>query len=1335
MKTGKRLFAMLLVMLMLLSCVPLNGDFLVQAAQEEKPEVFEYRPDEAEEPWSIPEGYVFTGRTNYYDDNCKIFELVRQEGTGGLEDIMWIRADGSEVPNPDIAEYIPNNKGNPGEVRASIPKSYDARDYGYVMPVEDQVGGTCWAHATISCMETNFIKKGYAKSIDLSEYHLTWNALNGYVDGNTSSINDGLKSKTEENVYAGGSPFYSSNVLFSFSGAVKESRFNLDTSSEANLLKSMKKTFNLENRYMYDAVLTDIEYILYSKIENVKSAVMELGSVYLSFAAAPNTYTGKGGVETSAGEIICAYSPVEYTTDHAVTIVGWDDNFSKNNFGKYKPKNNGAWLIKNSWGTGWGNDGYFWLSYEDKTIGTVCYAFETSRPEDFENVYMYNGYTYGDVKKNACGGNVFRSEGSQKITKISYGGMSDFDYTLKIYKNLPENYSNPTQGTLAYTQKGNTAFNTFIDLNNPVSISKGELFSVVLEMDSIYVEGKDYSKPDEYVRLNSASRESYYYTSGTGWVDSSLMGDNNVCIKAITKTYDNQPPYSITFRDPGYYEMTYTTNTSSISLPSVQGYTYVFTYNGQPFTGTGIDSDMIVEMHCYPTNGKQTSECTIEYKCYYCKKTMKAAKENHVFKTTTVSATETSLGYTHKKCYTCDEESFESYKFYPGANWGMNFQGNSPMVWQYYKNNLSVLCMGDTPDFTAASSQPWSEYNSLIKKVTVGRGTTRIGDYLFAGMNKLTSVSLPSSVTEIGEYCFYGASALKTFTCPSNLTVIENCAFKDATSLVTINYNKKLTKLGSDVFAACRSMKVGVVPGTLVGPDAIGWAIFGDCESLEKIVIEEGVTHFDKIMYWGGGKLALEEIVIPSTLVSFVPYNFIGLKKYTVSPYNRYYTDVDGVLYNKNLTTLVSYPGYREVSFYNIPDSVNEIAESAFYCTWYLRYLDMSCAVTTLEKSAFWCAYNIKINLPSGLKKICTEAFDLVSSPAFYIPSSVTTIEPNAFITGEGYYINAFYTNSSSAAIKAYASNNGYKCYTTHTGHSYSTNINEIATRENDGISLKECACSRFKCSSFTPRVATLKLSSYEVTYNGKKRTPSVIVKDSRGIDLVKGTDYIVDYTYASGRKLPGEYTITVKFMGKYYGTWYLLFTILPKAPTTISASQSTSVINLKWSASTGATGYRVYQYSPSKGKYVQIASVKGVTSYRKDKNLKAGTQYSFKIKPYTKLSDGTVLWGTASSAFLTATECVAPSIVYVSSPSKSKATVEWTDVSGETGYQLYYSTSKNGTYKKVKSYGENVDIASKTFSSSASGKTIYFKARAYSKVNGQTIFSQWSSVKSVKLK
>ena len=69
------------------------------------------------------------------------------------------------------------------------------------------------------------------------------------------------------------------------------------------------------------------------------------------------------------------YKPYGTSSNHEITIVGWDDNYSKNNFGYYKPSSNGAWLVKNSWGTGWGNGGYFWISYEDSVLKSMTAKF------------------------------------------------------------------------------------------------------------------------------------------------------------------------------------------------------------------------------------------------------------------------------------------------------------------------------------------------------------------------------------------------------------------------------------------------------------------------------------------------------------------------------------------------------------------------------------------------------------------------------------------------------------------------------------------------------------------------------------------------------------------------------------------------------------------------------------------------------------------------------------------------------------------------------------------------------------------------------------------------
>lgn len=285
------------------------------------------------------------------------------------------------------------------------------------------------------------------------------------------------------------------------------------------------------------------------------------------------------------------------------------------------------------------------------------------------------------------------------------------------------------------------------------------------------------------------------------------------------------------------------------------------------------------------------------------------------------------------------------------------------------------------------------------------------------------------------------------------------------------------------------------------------------------------------------------------------------------------------------------------------------------------------------------------------------------------------------------------------------------------------------ATLSKNGKDGKKCSVCGYVTSTtktiYYPK--TFKLSTSAYTYNGEVRKPSVTVKDSKGNTLVKDTDYTV--SYESGRKAPGTYTVKITFKGKYEGTKRLYFTIAPKKVSGVSASQTTTTITLKWNKVTGADGYRIYKYNSSTKKYEKLKDVT-TTSY-KISNLKAGTGYKYKVRAYTK-DDGTI-WGSYSDVFATATKCKTPSITKISSTTKGKAALTWSNVSGESGYQVYYSSKKDSGYKKVASYKVNVVKGSK--SKLTSGKTYYFKVRAYKKTDSGTVYSSWSTVKSIKIK
>jgi fibronectin type 3 domain-containing protein len=205
---------------------------------------------------------------------------------------------------------------------------------------------------------------------------------------------------------------------------------------------------------------------------------------------------------------------------------------------------------------------------------------------------------------------------------------------------------------------------------------------------------------------------------------------------------------------------------------------------------------------------------------------------------------------------------------------------------------------------------------------------------------------------------------------------------------------------------------------------------------------------------------------------------------------------------------------------------------------------------------------------------------------------------------------------------------------------------------------------------------------------------------------------------------------LTVIFTMSLFTTSSFAIGATLQPPTELSASQTTSSLTIKWKAADSATGYRIYRYDSSTKTYKTVATTTNL-SYTV-KSLKSATNYTFRIKSYKKLSDGTTLW-SGYRALTTATRPVAPLINSLTSSSKGKVTLKWTNVARESGYQIYYSTSKTGTYKLLDT--TKVNDVSETCGGLKSGRTYYFKVRAFKTVNGNRIYSSFSPAKGIKIK
>ncbi len=174
-----------------------------------------------------------------------------------------------------------------------------------------------------------------------------------------------------------------------------------------------------------------------------------------------------------------------------------------------------------------------------------------------------------------------------------------------------------------------------------------------------------------------------------------------------------------------------------------------------------------------------------------------------------------------------------------------------------------------------------------------------------------------------------------------------------------------------------------------------------------------------------------------------------------------------------------------------------------------------------------------------------------------------------------------------------------------------------------------------------------------------------------------------------------------------------------PLAPSTVTCTQNTSAIKLSWTASKGATGYRIYYYAGGKWNVAVKATAKNTHTF---KNLKPGSKYTFAVKPFIVV-DNVVVWG-GHTTYKSATVPAAPTVKAASNT--SAVTIAWNAVKGADGYRVYYKTSPNGVWKIKTSATAQTKL---TYKNLPSGKTYYIAVRAYLKLDTKVLWSSFNTV------
>lgn len=437
------------------------------------------------------------------------------------------------------AKVVPMNETIPSveksaetvKEREILPVAYDPRTEGYISPARDQGDwGTCWAHTAAAIAEYSLARKGLADAdtVDLSERHMAYFMYHTPQDPLGNAVGDSVYLDDPSNYMdAGGHLGYALFTLANWVGFADEdlAPYGTDrTVPPEDLEESLAfcDLAHLENAYRLAPTDT----------EEIKTLLMNEGGAFISLNI--GEFDAHYNPDTAA-----FFNPQETGELHSGMVVGWDDTYAADNFlEKCRPSSDGAWLVQNSWGESFGEDGYYWISYEDLAVSESEFIFmDVAGADDYEHNYHYDGSAYSNkmfLKSGSKIANVYTAKasetGAEAVEAVSYAvNSTNVHYAIHIYKNLtdgkdPESGQNmsviPQTGTIPYS-----GYYT-IPLEHPVTVAEGETFSIVITLSKSSGESVscDIDDTDDEGAIHYATQElpgqSFYREPGDKlWTD------------------------------------------------------------------------------------------------------------------------------------------------------------------------------------------------------------------------------------------------------------------------------------------------------------------------------------------------------------------------------------------------------------------------------------------------------------------------------------------------------------------------------------------------------------------------------------------------------------------------------------------------------------------------------------------------------------------------------------------------------------------------------------------------------------------------------------------------
>lgn len=400
----------------------------------------------------------------------------------------------------------------------TLPARYNLAENGFVTDVKNQQdSGNCWAFAALASLETCVLKASN-KTFNFSVENMK-NLIEMY-----SAY--GWKMETNEGGYNGMPMGY----LASWLGPVNATLDPFD--DKGTLSPLLDSEMHIQNIYVLPARTS------YTDNDAIKEAILKYGGLYASY------YHSAGYLNSKTNAY---YDPYTGNGNHAITVVGWDDNYSKNNF-YTAPAGDGAFIVKNSWGSSWGDNGYFYISYYDRVLFAVnkdnqAFTYILNDTVRYTKNYQYDVAGMTDYlitgKKTVWYKNIYNATGNEVIAAVSTFFNTTVDYEISIYVN----------DVLQLTQNGRHEGSGYytIPLKEYVPVAVGDIFKIVVKLANPQngYAAVPISEQLSTTRCYYAPGVSYFSNDGKKWTDlydysasaySHTYNSQVACLKAFTIT-------------------------------------------------------------------------------------------------------------------------------------------------------------------------------------------------------------------------------------------------------------------------------------------------------------------------------------------------------------------------------------------------------------------------------------------------------------------------------------------------------------------------------------------------------------------------------------------------------------------------------------------------------------------------------------------------------------------------------------------------------------------------------------------------------------------------------